>query len=417
MKKVILKESQIKYIIDNLINNTISEQWIGDKKSERESRRAAKKQKLSGPSDWDNKDEGSFNFLSTPGAFNVGEKGYAIAHHVSAAKLGKAMPGKETPPKETPGKKPEPTLSTFTVQGSSLPYADNMVKPYFNKYPDALETFNQILQKFVDYIKNGGGPNLTNVTIKGSADSAKPTTDVPAGYTKLDHPHSKAYNGLTDPKERNQYLADTRASEYAKVLSAKVKELTGFDLIIKVLPGDNYYGQEGKRGIEYRSIVLTPNAGELKKTEEPSEPEVKPAVTPGKSEPGGKVKIPSIPYKVGIYTDEEGYWVNGYNVTEATTGYNYLGVSYEDAQSLGIPLFKEVEESKIVGDKLYVGGKLVGKIDTMNNAPENFNYMGGKKPQYFAGPISRIVGTRDNEIEGQGKVTVAYVDNIYFLFY
>ena len=92
-----------------------------------------------------------------------------------------------------------------------------MVTPNFQKYPEAKALFETIVTSFVNYIKSGGGPKLTNVTIKGSADSARPTLDVPSGYSQLDHPDSEPYNGETDPKKMNQYSADKRASEYDKL--------------------------------------------------------------------------------------------------------------------------------------------------------------------------------------------------------
>jgi hypothetical protein len=417
MKKLILTEGQVKYIIDNLMEQgDIGDPRYRDRKAEKETRRAQKNYK-EGPLDWGGGFNGGFNFLSQQaGAVNVGSSLYKISYHTMANNQGKAMPGKQTPPKETPPQKQEPTLSTFTVQGSSLPYADNMVKPYFDKYPDALATFNGILTKFVDYIKNGGGPNLTNVTIKGSADSAAPTTVVPAGYSKLDHPSGRPYNGLTDPMERNQYLADTRASEYAKVLSYKVKELTGFDLNIKVLPGDNYYGQAGKRGDQFRNIVLTPNAGELKQTQ-PAQPETQATSTPATSEPGQNVKIASVPYKVPVYEDGEGYLVNGYNVTDGR-GNNFYGISNKNASDMQLPqLFTGTMECAIDNKKgnFYVGNEIVGEIQQGDGGGQFETY--GKEVQYFVGPITTIRETRDNEIDGQGMVSVSYLANVYFLFY
>jgi hypothetical protein len=424
MKKILLKESQVKYIIDKLMDTTISEQLgYGGRALDRETRRAQRK-KIEGPSDWGGGTSGTFNFLQAPfGAVNVfqnqdrdgREYTFKIAHTANATIGGEAMPGKQTPPKETPPQKQEPTLSTFTVQGSSLPYADNMVKPYFDKYPDALGTFNEILRRFVEYIKNGGGPNLTNVTIKGSADSAAPTTDIPAGYSKLDHPSGKPYNGLTDPRERNQYLADTRASEYARVLSTRIKELTGFDLNIKVLPGDNYYGQPGKRGVEFRSIVLTPNAGELKKVDQPT-PETPATVTPATSQPGGKVKIPNISYRVPFSKDGKNYTINGYRVYDETTNGVFLAVSQESATSRQIPKFDGIMESKIENGNFYVGNNLIGEIESINNAPSNLQTI-HKGALYFVGPITAIREYRNEEIEGKGTVSLTYIDDYYFFFH
>ena len=421
MKKLILTEGQVKYIIDNLTNGVVSEQMDPEskrafRKMNKETERAQRKPSQ-GPSDWGGGYQGTFNFLTIPyGAVNVSEDGLKISRFNRAIKNVKAIPGKQTPPKETPSQKQEPTLSTFTVEGSSLPYADNMVKPYFDKYPDALSTFNFILRKFVEYIKNGGGPNLTNVTIKGSADSATPTTDVPAGYPKLDHPSARPYNGLTDPMERNQYLADTRASEYARVLSAKVKEQTGFDLNIKVLPGDNYYGQPGKRGVEYRSIVLTPNAGELKKVDQPA-PETPGTVTPGTSEPAQDVKNKKIPYEIPVYVnDEDGYMVNGYSITE-NNGTNWFTIPYEDAVEMEVPMFSGTTEARIENGSLYIGDKLIGKNQTKPNLQLYFNTEGTTKPIGFVGPITVMYDTRKHEIEGVGKIDLAYVHETYFLFH
>lgn len=152
-------------------------------------------------------------------------------------------------------------IPTFSVMGTSLPYADNMVMPYFDRYPDAQDQFDKIVDAFVKYINAGGGDKLTNVTIKGSADSARPTEKGPSWNNgKLDHPGGVIYGGITGNKERNQYLADTRAQEYANALIKAIKDRTGFNLNIKRLEGDNYYGQEGKRGKQFRKITLEPNA-------------------------------------------------------------------------------------------------------------------------------------------------------------
>lgn len=419
MKKLILTEGQVKYIIDNLMEQRdIGDPRYRNRKAEKETRRAQENFNES-PLDWGGGFNGGFNFSSkVAGAFNIGDSQYKMSYHGEVKGLqGQAIPGKQTPPQQTPPQKKAPTLSTFTVQGSSLPYADNMVKPYFDKYPDALNTFNQILQGFVDYINNGGGSNLTNVTIKGSADSAAPTTDIPAGYSKLDHPHPKPFNGATDPSQRNQYLADMRASEYARVLSAKVKELTGFDLKIKVLPGDNYYGQSGKRGMEYRNIVLTPNAGELKQTQA-APADVQPTATSGTSEPGQKIDNPNIPFKVPIWEDGEGYLVNGYYVNDGK-GSSFFGVSSKYAIDTQIPqlaqIFNGTKECTIdnKNGNFYVGDVLIGEIKMIKDAP-NYIDTFGKKVRYFIGPFTTIRESRDHNIEGKGMINVSYISNSYF---
>ena len=117
------------------------------------------------------------------------------------------------------------------------------------------------LETFETKVETGLEFTGSNVTIKGSADSGTPTLKVPSGYSKLDHPSAKPYNGKTDPKEMNQYLADMRANQYGQALINAIKEKTGFDLKIIVKKGDNFYGQgDGKRGEEFRKITLEPNA-------------------------------------------------------------------------------------------------------------------------------------------------------------
>lgn len=424
MKTVILNESQVKRLIDKIVSEkekTLKlEQYPKEKRNRRAEKDALDDLINEGERiNWKGKYEGIFNFTTKPGAYNVGTENYKIGYRTSISSQGRYKPGTETPSQETPGEEKTPTLSTFIVDGSSLPYADNMVKPYFDKYPNALAKFDEIVAQFSNYIKNGGGPNLTNVTIQGSADSYTPNKKVPTGYSRLDHPDpNNPFNGITDPKEMNQWLADTRASEYAKVLSAKIKELTGFDLVIKVLKGINYYGQEGKRGSAFRSIVLRPNAVELKKTETPPA-KTEPTVTPGTTSPGQTVKISNKPYEVVVYKDGEGSYMDGFDITE-TNGTQFKGIKRESVESLGLPLLaaEDVVEynSKIVDNKFYVDNKLVGDIQSAKNLNEDFkNSFPGLR--FYAGPITSIRAYRTHEIEGQGKVTVGYLNEITFLFF
>ena len=208
-----------------------------------------------------------------------------------------------------------------------------------------------------------------------------------------------------------------RASEYARVLSAKVKELTGFDLNIKVLPGDNYYGQSGKRGLEYRNIVLTPNAGELKQTQA-APADVQPTATSGTSEPGQKIENPNIPFKVPVFEDGEGYLVNGYNVNDGK-GSSFFGVSSKNATAMQIPelaqIFNGTKECTIDNKKgnFYVGDVLIGEIKMIKDAP-NYIETFGKEVQYFIGPFTCIRESGNHEIEGKGMVNVSYIANSYF---
>ena len=207
-------------------------------------------------------------------AFKISKKVYGEVQsgglESKLAKLQLTIPAELLPTKPpvvttTTPEEPEEDIiiPVFSVAGANLPYADNMVMPYFNKFPEAEKQFGKIVEAFVKYINAGGGDKLTNVTIKGSADSAAPNERVPSGYNKLDHPGGKLFGGIpkTDLKGRNQWLADNRAKQYANALIKVIKDRTGFDLKIEVLRGDNYYGEgSSKRGQEYRKITLTPNA-------------------------------------------------------------------------------------------------------------------------------------------------------------
>lgn len=355
-------------------------------------------------SNWNGGNSGTLNFPAfgtdtVPAilAVNVGPNRYNIR---SVTKLGKLIQP------ITPQQDDDVTLEEFNIAGLSLPYADNMVKPYFEKYPDAQTVFNDIVRKFVRYIKAGGGPKLTNVTIKGSADSARPTLDVPSGYSQLDHPDSKPYNGETDPFKMNQYLADKRAEEYANVLKSDIKEQTGFDLTITVLPGENYYGQEGKRGEEYRKITLSPNAETLKITN--------PSQT---TTPDNRNEISAIPYRVEYYKDGNAYEARGYNVV-IRNGVSFPAIPKEKAESWNTPYFNGKMNSEIEDNKFYVDGNLVGIIKPKGDDPvESIFTTFGLDYSKWVGPITVLNGRGTTvQIEGEGEVNVVYLKTYCFLF-
>jgi len=396
-KKIIrLTETELKKILKKVIIEQKNGQLAPSKKS---------KPKPPQADNWNFRDKGTLNFMSNPAAVDVGEEGFTIRIHNSVTNVGQDKPGKETTePNE------EITLNTHEIAGSSLPYPDNMVKPYFDMYPDAKKLFEDIVNLFVVYINNGGGPKLTNVTIKGSADSARPNLNVPKGFSQLDHPSSKPYNGLTDPTEMNQYLADTRASEYAKVLKKVIKDKTGFDLNIEILKGDNFYGQSGKRGDEYRKIILTPNAEPLTV---PDKKDLKPTST---STSGEKVKFTSSVANIEYYSDGKGNNIEGYRVVDSNN-YVWPAISREQFEYLGTPIFDKTISSEIKGNQFYVGGKLVGTIKSSDNAPDyQFSTM-GKKFKYYVGPITYGYAFRKADIQGVGEVDTVYLNDAYFLFY
>lgn len=414
--------------IEKLVQKVLSEQGNGDLTGGRPKKKnnflkAIKdffKNRKNKSSDWEGGYKGKLDFdISSgeePNAVNVGEKNYYIKMHNYATKGGRPSSGEST----TPTKSGSTEIAKYEIKGSELPYADNMVTPNFQKYPEAKALFETIVTSFVNYIKSGGGPKLTNVTIKGSADSFRPTLDVPSGYSELDHPHSQPYNGEKDPFKMNQYLADTRASEYAKLLKNSISKQIegGFDLQINVLPGDNYYGKgNGFRGEEYRKITLTPNAEPLK-LNTPST-----TTTPGTQTPGDRVKSFSIPYNVPYYYNGKGGLVKGYKVVE-DKGDKFLGVKIDDVKKWGTPIFDGELKASIKGNdgsdienaKFYIDGKLVGVIKSKDSAPREFSSFGDNF-KYWVGPFTNVKAVRNTDIQGEGEVPVAYLDHAYFLFY
>ena len=390
--------------IEKIVRQVIEEQKDRDKNDvKRNKRRKKLADEETGPSDWGGKVQGTLDFDTVTNndiflAVNVGRVGYKIARHNDGGKL-----------LQPTQRDNDVTLEEFNIAGSSLPYADNMVKPYFDKYPDAQTVFNDIVRKFVRYIEAGGGPKLTNVTIKGSADSARPTLDVPSGYSQLDHPDSKPYNGETDPFKMNQYLADKRAEEYANALKSIIKEQTNFDLTITVLPGDNYYGQQGKRGEEYRKITLSPNAETLT-VPNPSQTTTTTTTQDNENKPS------AIPYYVEYYQNGKLYDVPGYNVVN-DKGHSFAAIPREKADAWGTPTFTGNKLSSEIKDgKFYIDGKLVGTIEHKVDAPRQFTTYGDVYT-YWVGPITNIRTFRNAQIEGGGIVNTALVNDSYFLLY
>lgn len=396
--------------IENIVKKVIEEQ--GDLTGARKkfSKRDRKKYEQKGRSEnWNQEVSGSLNFNANPTnplAVNVGEGNYDIRYITKLVGEGKAIPGKETPPDVVI------TIPTYDIAGSSLPYADNMVMPYFDKYPDAQEQFRKIVETFKEYINAGGGDKLTNVTIKGSADSGTPTLQVPSGYSKLDHPSAKPYNGKTDPKEMNQYLANTRANQYARALINGIKESTGFDLKINVLEGDNFYGQgDGKRGEEFRKITLEPNAEQHSVKNE--------LKIDGKKTPGKNIKNESTKWMVPVYTDGVGKYREGYRVWDNYgNGTWYLALSVERADELGIDwAFDGVLDAKLTNSGFIVDGKLVGMLG------ERPPMIGTRNPNpatdgpisYYSPKITTKSAVRTAVVDGE-EIKVTYLKDIIFTF-
>jgi len=398
--------------IENIVKQVIEEQRRGDLTGVKTkfSRRDRKKYEQKGRSEnWNQEVSGSLNFdvnPTNPLAVNVGEGRYDIRYITKLVGGGKEIPGKETPPNVIV------TIPIYNVQGSSLPYADNMVMPYFDKYPEANVQFKKIVNDFIKYINAGGGDKLTNVTIKGSADSGTPTLKVPSGYSKLDHPSAKPYNGKTDPKEMNQYLADMRANQYAQALINAIKEETGFDLKIKVKKGDNFYGQgDDKRGEEFRKITLEPNAEQYEVKNE--------LKIDGEKTPGKKIKNESTKWMVPVYTDGVGKYREGYRVwDDYGNGTWHLALSVKRADELGIDwAFNGVLDSKLTDNGFMVDGKLVGMLGTRPPmiGTTNPNPATDGPISYYSPKITTKSAVRTAVVDGE-KIKVAYLKDIIFTF-
>lgn len=215
---------------------------------------------------WGGKMEGKIkmDIISSkdPNAMNIGQDRYRLFKVNGIIRTVKPPKGEDTPP----GKPTRWEVGDIRLLGDgSLPFADNMVTPAWDKFPNAKKKFDDLIIKIADFIDKGGFDYIKSITIQGSADSARPTEDVPSGYPGLDHPDG-IYGGITGDKERNQYLADTRAKQYALAIINTIKEKTKKDLSskFKYKKGLNYFGSKGnERGPEYRSITLNVDADDI----------------------------------------------------------------------------------------------------------------------------------------------------------
>tara|TARA_R110000822_G_scaffold188266_1_gene327418 strand:+ start:494 stop:1864 length:1371 start_codon:yes stop_codon:yes gene_type:complete len=197
-----------------------------------------------------------------PRAMNIGVQKYRLFKVEGIISTVPPNKGKDTPP-VTPIPFESPNIKL--IGDGSLPFADNMVTPAWDKFPNAKKKFDDLINKIVKFINVGGFDYIKSITIQGSADSARPTEDYPEGYPGLDHPDG-IYGGITGDKERNQYLADTRAKQYALAIIDEVNEKTKKDISSKFIykKGLNYFGSEGKeRGPEFRSITLNIDATDI----------------------------------------------------------------------------------------------------------------------------------------------------------
>ncbi len=249
--------NKIKYLFGYQRGVVVSEQEQIDKKS------AYDPFEEQSPYNWQGRKKGMLNFAGDSNfhAVNVGygKKLYGIT---SGSSIPRIIGGGEQVKTQTPPEKEKkPVLSSLNLSDSAFPYPDNMVKPKFESFPDAKAQYDIFIQNIVDFLKSAHMSQMGTLTIQGTADAARPTYDVPKGYSKLDHPGT-LYNGLKNPSEMNQYLADTRAKELGNLIVQDVMDRTGGINISKNIiykPGINYYGQEGKRGFDYKSVTVVPS--------------------------------------------------------------------------------------------------------------------------------------------------------------
>jgi hypothetical protein len=215
------------------------------------------------PYNWQGRKKGMLNFAgdSNFNAVNVGygKKRYGVTAGTSIPRI--IGGGTESVAQTPPEKKTIPILTSLNLTDSAFPYPDNMVQAKFESFPEAKAQYDKFIQNIIDFLKSAHMSQMGTLTIQGTADAARPTYDIPKGYSKLDHPGT-LYNGLKNPSEMNQYLADTRAKELGNLIVQDVMDKTGGINISKNIiykPGINYYGQQGKRGFDYKSVTVVPS--------------------------------------------------------------------------------------------------------------------------------------------------------------
>jgi hypothetical protein len=267
--KLKISDSDTK-IINNLKQQ--NNQTEPDKVKRRDVRRSQKMDKkiltyAIESADWIGSNNGSMVIQSRfPIAHNVGpRKGFLFASVSSKFDIAKPE-GPEFMPVYSGETKPGDRVDDFDIGKNFKTYKDNMVMPNL-KDATVKEQFDDIVNEFVNYIDNGGFDKLTNVTIQGQADSANPTWDIPSGESSLDHSYGGILKKLnyssSELDKMNLYLARERAKNYKNKLIEAIKEKTGKEIKIKELDPISYRGQEGKRGGQWRSILLRANAPTL----------------------------------------------------------------------------------------------------------------------------------------------------------
>jgi hypothetical protein len=315
------------------------------------------------------------------------------------------LPGYSGPSTTTTG---GAELDVFDIPGDSLPFADNMVTPSFDKFAEAKKQFDIIVERIVDYINAGGFDKLNNITIQGSADSANPTLSVPAGYTELDH--NPPYDGLTDLNQMNLFLAKKRAENYAAKLIEEVKTRTGKTLNIKSQNPISYLGKgDSYRGPQFRSIKLTPNAPKLTVSEPTPKPKSRDRYAP-------EQLTEAKPVKITVTIDGKSEVMDGYSYP-ADENTLSVGVEIEKIGSIPNDFQGMVVDGKIENNTLSVTSKGVTNIiGEIKDGKPNINYDAYRYTvNKYSGPLTTTYGTKKVKFDGK-EIGLYSIKDIYFTF-
>ena len=295
-------------------------------------------------------------------------------------------------------------LDVFNIPGDSLPFADNMVTPDFNKFPNAKIAFDNIVGNIVDYINAGGFDKLNNITIQGSADSANPTLSVPAGYTELDH--NPPYDGETDLNKMNLFLAKKRAENYAAKLIEDVKTRTGKTLNIKLENPISYLGKgDSYRGSQFRSIKLTPNAPKLTVSDSVPSPQPYDKYAPE--------QLPiANPVKITVTINGASEIMDGYS-------YNYQNTNFVGVKEKGnIPYaFDSMVDGKIQDNNFSIISEGTNNIfGEIKDGKPNVNKQDyGYTVNKYSGPLTTNFGRKKVKV-GDQEIVLNSIKDIYITF-
>jgi hypothetical protein len=295
-------------------------------------------------------------------------------------------------------------LDVFNIPGDSLPFADNMVTPDFNKFPEAKKQFDIVVTKIANYINAGGFNKLNNMTIQGSADSANPTLSVPAGYTQLDH--NPPYDGETDLNKMNLFLAKKRAENYAAKLIESVKNLTEKTLNIKLENPISYLGKgDSYRGPQFRSIKLTPNVPKLTISE--------PTPAPQPYDKYAPEQLPiAKPVKITVTIDGKSEVMDGYLYNDDNT--TFVGVEKRGR----IPYtFNNKVDGKIENNSLSVTSEGITNIfGEIKDGKPNVNTQDfGYTVDKYSGPLTVNFNIKKVKVDDK-KIVLNTVKDIYMAF-